>query len=279
MIVLGRRFIVPIVIMGCTLCLLSQDAIPGSLEQLFRGLLQQHASGKPPSYDDVLKVAYRAEDSQRDDAVKTLPLIMAALNSSNINLQIDASLVLWGFGKRSDAVNLLTAHLSQLVPLFRSSDERLQMVPVFLFNELRPAPPPEVVPILLEFLAQQNRDAKAQAGAIGVLVHLAPEDPKVTEAARNYLTKARDADTRILVLNALRGSRTSDRRLVEAVIEALQSPDSGVRFTTLQVIPTLGSSTILQAEPALRQLIENPKESDENKALAEQDLQQIGRKR
>jgi hypothetical protein len=155
-------------------------------------------------------------------------------------------------------------------------DERLQMAPVFLFSELR-SPPPEVVPLLLEFLEQPGRDAKAQAGSVGVLIRIAPRNPQVIAAAKAFLAKQRDSEARILTLNALMGLQTDDAQLIGSVVSTLDDPDEGVRFTGLQVIPTLGNNALLQAKPILEKMVENPDESSKNRALAEQDLKAISK--
>jgi len=265
-----------VALVGCAVYAGSQNAAPPSLQQLFQELVQQHSSGHPPTYDDVLRVAHRAEETTPKDVTDAMPLIMAALQSPDIDLHTDAALVIWGVGSRVDALELLRGQYQALAQLLLSPDERLQMTPIFLFNELRPKAPPEVIPILLQFLGRPNRDAKAQAGAVGILVRIAPQDPQVIASIRAYLSKPQDTSSRINTLNALRGMKTSDDELIAAVITSLGDSDPGVRFTAVQVIPTMGPNALRQAEPALRKMIANAEEAPGTQATAKQALEQVG---
>jgi hypothetical protein len=249
---------------------------PPSLQELFEGLVRQYASGNPPSYEDALKVATRTRDSASPDEVTTaLPQIMAAFQNRDIRVQQAAALVIWGIGMRPDGATLLRGQFQALAQLFRSPDEHMQMVPVYLVSELRSPPPSEVVPLLLEFLELPKRDTKAQTGAVGVLGRIAPHDPQVIAAIKVFVAKQREPEARILTLNALRGLQTNDEQLIAEVVDTLKDPDKAVRFVALQVIPTMGHSALLEAEPTMRKIVANPDESAENRALAEQDLRNL----
>lgn len=263
---------------GCTVHVGSQEIGSGSLQQSFRAILEQHNRGKPVSFDDLRKIDNQIVAAAPNDITAALPILMEALASSDLETQIDAAAELITIGTRADAGDLLRGHFQQLAFLFHSPDGRLQGTPIYVISELRPPVPDEVKPLLLEFLEESGRDAKAQPGALQLLIRMAPHDPQVIAASKRYFEKQHDKEALINTLSALRGLQTTDAQFIASIVDTLNNPDKGVRFTALQVIPTMGRNVLIEAEPILRKMIVSPDETDENKALAEQDLKEIERR-
>jgi HEAT repeat protein len=206
---------------------------------------------------------------------ETLPSIVRALQDRNINVQLGSALVLFGIGRRPDGAQLLAGYYPSILQMLDSADDRLQITPIFLIGELRP-PPPEAVPVLLRFVEQPARDSKAQSGAIGLLVRLAPQSPQVIAQIKAYLSKPSDPNDRVLALSAVRGLRTDDEQLIAVVVKSLEDSNSGVRFTAVQVVLAMGPNALRQAEPALRKMVANPEETPETQAMAKRALEQVG---
>jgi HEAT repeat protein len=262
-------------LLSCAVFVGCQETTPNSLQQNFRSLIEQREAGKASNFDDLLRTQRQAVNAPVKEVAVVLPMIMTALKSADLDTQINAAAVLVSIGMRSDAVEVLRGQFQSLVQLFHSPDERLQMTPIYLITELRSPLPSEVTPLLLDFIEQPERDIKAQAGAINILVRIAPQSPQVISAVKAFVAKQHEKDARILTLNALRGLRTSDGELIREVIDALNDPVEGVRFTALQVISNMGHEALLEAEPTLRKMTTNPDESADNKVLAEEDLKSL----
>jgi HEAT repeat protein len=140
---------------------------------------------------------------------------------------------------------------------------------------LKPMPPPEVVPIFLNFL--KRTDVQTQgAGVIFELVHIAPENPEVIVAIQEFLSRPTlDSKGKIDTFNALGTSRVKDARIISAIITSLDDSDEGVRFTAAQALGMMGQSALQQAEPALQRLANDPKQPANVRAAAKEALQRI----
>jgi len=137
-------------------------------------------------------------------------------------------------------------------------------------------PPPEVLPIFLTFLKRTDNDAQAQgSGVIFQLVQIAPENPEVIAAVREFLSRPLDNKSRIDALNALGNPSVKDAQVIAMVTSSLDDSDPGVRSTAIQALGRMGSQALRQAESALEQLAADPKQPAEVTAKAKEALQQL----
>ena len=106
-------------------------------------------------------------------------------------------------------------------------------------------------------------------------MRLAPENPQVVAAIREFLSRPLDNTTRIGALNALGNPNVKDVGLVAMVITSLDDSDPGVRFTAAQVLWRMGKNAVLQGEPALQRLASDPKQPANVTAAAKEALKGI----
>jgi len=245
-----------------------------SVQSFFRQLARQPADSSLPTYDDVLKVVDEIPAATPDDITVALPVIVQALSHPNDGIKVDAAFALTAVAMRADSASLLEPHLAAINSLFDSANDRLQNSAVFIFSVLKPKPPQEIVPPLLNFLAKSDRDTHAQASAVGVLARYEPEDALVTTAIKNFLSRKLDPESRASAFNALRSTRVKPQ-IVDMIIAGLDDPNQGVRFTAVQVIPSLGRTALLQAQPALEKMANRPGETQDVKKYANEALAQI----
>jgi HEAT repeat protein len=226
-----------------------------SLQEFFQALVQHYDPSSLPRYEDVLKVIDQIPSASSEDVSKALPAIFVALMHPDDNVKIDAAFALSIIGRRPDSAELLKDHIITIGNLFDLSDPRLQATPTLVFLNLKPKPPPEVVPLLLTFLKRTDRDQKAQGSAVLTLVRLAPEKPEVISAIREFLSRPLETSTRVGVLNGLGDPRVKDPQIIDMVSASLDDPDLGVRFTAIQVLTRMGPSALQQAEPTLKKTV------------------------
>jgi hypothetical protein len=262
----------------CLLCgqeVKPPEQTPG-LQKFFQLLVEHYNPVALPKYEDVLKVTDQIGAARPENISRALPSIELALAHQDDNVKADAVLALFAIGLRPDSAALLKDYLKPIANLLNSPSARLQLSVTQVLGMLKPEPPPEVSPALLSFLKQTDRDPLAQAGAISALVRIAPGKQGVDEAIKGFLGRPLDQQSKEAALNALGNSRGEDVQLIELVIGALNDPDPGIRLTAVQVLRRIGRNAVLQAEPALHEVIEHPDESPQVRAAAREALQSIG---
>ncbi len=231
-----------------------------------------------PRHEELLRVTDQMAVAPEAEITNALPAIFAALSHPNDEVKIYAAAALFEVSRRADSAKLLRSYIRPISGLFDCEDARLQGTPALIFVNLRPEPPPEVVQPLLMYIKRTDRDANAQAGALGALAELAPENPEVLEAVRAILRRPLDSKARINTLNALGGKpRLRDSQIVALVARSLDDPDQWVRFTAAQTLQRMGEDAVRQAEPALQKVILRGDEAPEVKDAAREALKTIGR--
>jgi HEAT repeat protein len=208
-----------------------------------------------------------------------MPDILAALAHQDDNVKSDALLALFAVAQRADSAALLRSHVDVIghdLLNATTTKPETRAGEMAILGMLKPSPPPEVVPIFLTFLNRRDAEAQAQGSAvIFELVHIAPENPEVVAAVRDFLSQTLDSKSRIDVLNALGNSRVKDAQIIAMMIRALDDPDQGVRFTAAQALAGVGRSALQQAEPTLQRLADDPKQPADVRAAAKEALQRL----
>lgn len=204
---------------------------------------------------DSERIAAWIASRKAETVSATLPEIISNLSAGDEEDQICATHVLLDVALRSDSAMLLRGHLNAIGAVLNNSpDERLQRSTGTILTMLRPGPPPEVVPSLLEFLKRADRDPHIQAAAVGPLALAGPQNNTVIDGIGEFWARPLDAQSKESVLNGLANARAKEPRLVAIVISALQDPDRDVSLTAIRAIGRMGSEVIRQAIPELRKL-------------------------
>ncbi len=222
------------------------------------------------------RIAEKIRNSSSDDVAAAIPLMIGALRGSE-NPRLCTLVVLFDVSLRPDSAQLLSSYIGPIGNLLNSPDERFQTTPPIIFLNLKPQPPPEVVPPLLTYLTRTDLDPKAQTSALFALAKIAGDNPEVISGIRGFLARPLAKGVRIDALNALGDSRVHDPDVVAMVTASLDDADQGVRFTAAQTLRNMGEDAVRQAEPALQKVIERADEAPEVKDAARAALKSIGR--
>lgn len=258
---------------SCTARTQDQQA---DLQGFFQRLVQ--SNGSPlPKYEDLLRVTEQIPNTPADKIAHALPVLMSALQNPNDMVKLYAASALSRVSDRADSGKLVSPYIQSIAALSDQQDARLQSTPPVIFLNLKPQPPPEVVPPLLTYLKRTDDAAKAQASAVFTLARIAPENPQVVDAIRGFLSRPLNTRTRIDTMNALGDTRVKDADIIDTVIKSLDDPDQGVRFTAAQTLRQMGKGAVLQAESALQRVALRADEAAEVKDAAKAALKTIGR--
>src|ERR1700730_11645363 len=212
-------------------CAQTQQA--NSLQQFFQTLVDHYDPSSPPKYENLRKVTGQIEALRPEEINRALPAIFAALGHQENTVQGYADSALYAIAQRPDSAALLRSHVDAIGHnILTSPNPDTRGAEIIILGALKPMPPPEVLPVFLSFLRRTDPDAQAQGtGVIFELVHIAPENPEVLAAVREFLSRSLESKSRIDVLNALGTSRVKDAHIISIMITSLDDSDEGVRFT------------------------------------------------
>jgi HEAT repeat protein len=247
------------------------------LQRYYTDLVRYYDPSKLPKLEDVSKVLNQVPDARPGEITNALPAIMAAFAHRDETVKAYACTALFAIGRRPDSAELLNQYTDVLIQdVSATSNPNIRAGEITILGGLRPAPPPQVVSSFLAFLKRTDIGVQAQgSGVIFELVQIAPDNPEVIAAIREFLSRQLDSTTRIGALNALGNPNVKDVGLIAVVITSLDDSDQGVRFTAAQVLGRMGKNALLQGEPALQRLANDPKQPANVTAAAKEALKGI----
>jgi HEAT repeat protein len=250
-----------------------------SPQVFFESLVRNYDPANPPEFDSLLKVQHEIEEMPSGEVAQAMPSIFAALSHRDDNVKTLAVAALFSIALRSDSATLLNSHIDAIGALLGMPSPRLQGSAVHILSMQRPRPGPEIVPLLLGFLAQTDRDPIAHADAVLALLQVAPANKDVLSEAYKFVSQQSDPSGKEAALNAIANSKTEDARLTNAVIAALSDTNQEVRFTAAQALWRMPGDVVARAQPALQRLIEKPDEAQEVKAAATEAMKVINQQK
>ncbi|HZQ92320.1 MAG TPA: hypothetical protein VFA60_11045 [Terriglobales bacterium] len=257
---------------------------PRPLAEEFQQMLRQRSCADDSYNDhDVKQISDSILKSQAAEVQVTMPEFSSAVKDSRLDARICAAVALFAVSARPDSATLLRDHLPDVARELNSPDQRIRSLALMTLGGLQPAPPPEVVPIWLAYLKRTDVDEYVQAGAVGAVIRVAAGDKSVITAVQGFWRRQLTEQSRVRVLNGLANIRSrevpADSRLVEIMIEGLQSEDRAVRFTAVQGIARMGKEPVRLAEPILRKLAEEaePTQGDDVSRRTEAEIRDFAR--
>lgn len=276
-----RIRIISILLIATTLYLqvdLQADAQTPSIQQFFQALVRTSPSALP-KYENVLKVVDQIPGTTPREISNAMPDILAALAHQDDNVKSDALLALFAVAQRADSAALVRSHVDVIghdLLTATTTKPETRAGEIVILGMLKPYPPPEVVPIFLTFLKRTDPDAQAQgSGVIFELIRIAPENPEVIAAVRDFLSRPLDSKSKRETFVAVGNSRMKDGQIIAMMIAAMDDPDEGVRITAIQVLPGIGQQALQQAEPALQRLANDTNQPADVRAAAKDALQRL----
>ena len=247
-----------------------------TLQGFFQSLVEHYEPSAPPKFEDLQRVTGQIEGLRPEEITSALPAIFAALAHQDETVKAYAQSALYSISLRPDSAALLKRYVDVIGHDLTASKPETRAAAIIILGGLHPMPPPEVVPVFLTFLNRRDAEAQAQgSGVIFELVHIAPENPEVIAAVRDYLARPLDSKSKRETLVALGNPRVKDARIIAMMVKALDDPDQGVTFAAVQALAGMGRPALQQAEPALQRLANDPKQPAEVTAAAKEALQRI----
>ena len=266
-----------IVAFGTTDCGVGQTP---SIQGYFQVLVDHYDPASLPKFEDVVKVTDRIAGASPQEITGALPAIFEAMAHHDDTVKAYAATALFAIAQRSDSAALLRSRVGVIGhDLLTAPRPETRAGEIIILGTLKPAPPPEVVPIFLTFLKRTDTEAQAQAsGVVFELVQIAPEKPEVLAAILEFLSLPLDSATKIGRLNTLANPNVKDSRVITMIIASLDDPDQGVRLAAAQAIGAIGRPAVEQAQSALQRLVEDSKQPADVRTAASNALARLSHK-
>ena len=235
--------------------------------------------------EDMKAVATWVNATESTQLAAVLNANVAGLSATDTETEICSAHVLLDVALRQDSAALLRPRVQDIGAILNNSpNPRLQRSMGIILTVLRPQPPPEVIPPLLQFLNRQDRDVTLQAAAVAPLVRIAGLDSAVAAAVMQFWSRPLDRQSRQAVINGLGNPNVQEPRLVTLVVNAIGDQDPYVRFSAIQATQRIGNVALRQAEPALRTLAASTPDTNapgdieaRTRALAREALREISK--
>jgi len=273
----ARRFVK----FGCFLSIIAVVALTyrvhaqaSALQEFYQALVQNPSS--PPAYENLRKVTGQIEKLRPEEIIKALPSILAAQAHQDNTVSGYAASALFRIALRPDSAELLRGQVGPIGHELNSPTPERRAAAMVILATLKPVPPPEVVPILVTFLKRTDADAQAQgSSAIFELVRIAPENPEVKAAVRDFLSRPLDSKSKREALVAVGKPTVKDAQIVAMMIASLDDPDMGVRISAAQALSGMGQQALQQAEPVLQRLANDPNQPADVRTAARDVLRKL----
>ena len=249
-----------------------------SLKEYFLRLSSDPAPS--PKVEELSAVEDKIMTMRSDEVADSLPAIAIALGHREKDVQLCAVSALIMIARRNDGQSLFKGQCVQdIMSLLNSPDGQLQSAPAAIFGYLGSGPPEESIPALISFANREDRSLRSQIATLAALSRSKPKDNRVITAMEKFLSRdSVDAENRAATLNVIRMYRIDSPRISNDVVQSLDSSDERVQLAGIGTLQQLGISALQRAEPRLRQMQSNTRESDEIRFAAHKALKSLERK-
>lgn len=235
-----------------------------SLQLFFRALVARYNPSELPQHKELLAVENKIPSAAAEDIAAALPDVIVAMKHPDERVKLYAASALFAVSLRTDSSELLRSYAPEILAMLDMEDARLQGTPMMVFANMKPAPPREIVPPLVSFLRKQNRDERAQASAVSIIVRAAPEDSAVSEVTAQFLSRPLNRDAMLIALNGLNGL-TNNAVVVDAILPFLKDSPLTIQLAVIRALTGMGRSAVLHAQARLQTVLQDPAASDELK--------------
>jgi hypothetical protein len=254
----------------------AQTAQTPSVQEFYQTLVDHYDPSSPPPLATVERVTNQIAGARPDEINKMLPAVFAALAHQDETVKHYALTALYMIALRPDGAPLLRSHIKAIGNILTSPIPETRAGAILVIGTLKPVPPPEVVPIFLAFLKRTDTEAQAQGSSvIFELLHIAPENPEVIAAVREFLSRPLDNKSRREALVAVGKPSVKDSQIIAMMISSTDDPDQSVKITAVQSLASMGQQALQQAEPALQRLANDSKQTADVRAAAKDALQRL----
>ncbi len=201
------------------------NAQTSEIENLFHDLEAMDA-GTPATFDNADPVLERLVRSDRENVVRSLPVILQATSDTHLSVRRVAAMALYRITTRPDGQTLLSAETSKFTTLLTDTDIPIRRISILAVSLCDRTPSP-LVPVLETYLTRQDAVSTIGAAAATVLMQAAPNTPDSTNAVVQFMRRRdQTSASRGLLLNAIwHVAKSHNREIGKEVAGYADDPD------------------------------------------------------
>lgn len=136
-----------------------------TVQEFYQTLVDHYDPSSPPPLATVERVTNQIAGGRPDEITKMLPAVLAALAHQDETVKHYALTALYMIALRPDGAALLRSHINVIGNILTSPIPETRAGAILVLGTLKPAPPPEVLPIFLAFLKRTDADVQARVPA------------------------------------------------------------------------------------------------------------------
>jgi HEAT repeat protein len=252
---------------GLTAVAQAQDEL--AVRQFIQSLNQMTDTGIPPDQEASLRALEQVNGLTREAVARLFPSVIVALNHRNGDVAMQALMVLFAVGQRSDGAILLRPLIDDIARLLENkSDPRVPRLAGVILATMHPSPPPEIISPIVAFIQKKDQDLENRVIISELLMDHTSNHPEATAAFDALLAENLTPKMRIIFLDAIGRRVNPDEHLRAIVLKSLRDEDSGVRHRALYHVSRMGPETLVRASVDLQRMAVDPSETSENRASA-----------
>ena len=231
------------------------NAQTSEIENLFHDLEVMDA-GTPATFDKADPVLERLVRSNRENVVRSLPVILQAARDTHLSVRRVAAMALYRITTRPDGQALLSAETATFKALLIDADIPIRRISILAVATLRPDANSPLVPVLETYLTRQDAVSTIGAAVATVLMQAAPNTPDSTNAVVQYMRrKDQTSASRDILLNAIRHvAKSHSREIGKEVAGYADDPSEQTSVLAIETLEWMGKDAVLDSQQSLSRI-------------------------
>jgi hypothetical protein len=225
------------------------------VENLFHDLETMDA-GTPATFDKADPVLERLVRSNRENVVRSLPVILHAASDPHLAVRRVAASALYEITTRPDGQALLSAQTATFTALLVDPDIPIRRISMLAVATLRPNASSPLMPVLETYLARQDAVSTVGAAVATVLMEAAPNDADSTNAVVQFMRRQdQTSASRGILLNAITAvAKSHSREIAREVAAYADDSDEQTGVLAIGTLQSMGKDAVLDNQPSLSRI-------------------------
>ncbi len=222
---------------------------------LFRDL-ETASTVTQETFDKADPVLAQLVQSSKENVVAALPLILHAASDPHLPVRRVAAMALYDITTRPDGQALLSKEVATFTALLADPDIPIRRVSSLAIYTLRLDTNSPLVPVLGTYLTRQDAVVTIGTGVATLLMQVAPDDAKSTNAVVPYMRRQdQTAASRGDLLNAIMHvARSHSREIGKEVAAYAADPDEQTSVHAIETLQSMGKNVVLDNQHTLSRL-------------------------
>ncbi|MCU1250943.1 MAG: hypothetical protein JWQ49_3972 [Edaphobacter sp.] len=227
-------------------------------------------AGTPATFDKADPVLERLVRSNRENVVRSLPVIFQATSDPHVSVRRVAAMALYRITTRPDGQALLSAETATFAALLADTDIPIRRISILAIATLRPNASSPLVPLLKTYLARQDAVSTIGPAVATVLMQAAPNDADSTNAVVHFMRpQDQTSASRGVLLNAIMHvAKSHSREIGKEVAGYADDPDEQTSTLAIETLQSMGKDVVLDNQQSLSRIASDTRRTPNVRAAA-----------